>query len=86
MDGTAPHFMIELSRPGNLDEAAIKVEIRQQDFSDKMEAMHKLRDRIAREVSAITGLHFNIELVEPNTLERFTGKAKRVIDNRKLND
>ncbi len=86
VDGTAPHFMIELSRPGNLDEAAIKVEIRQQDFSDKMEAMHKLRDRIAREVSAITGLHFNIELVEPNTLERFTGKAKRVIDNRKLND
>lgn len=44
VDGTAPHFMIELSRPGNLDEAAIKVEIRQQDFSDKMEAMHKLRD------------------------------------------
>lgn len=86
VDGTAPHFMIELSRPGNLDEASIKVEIRQQDFSDKMEAMHKLRDRIGREVTAITGLHFNIELVEPNTLERFTGKAKRVIDNRKLND
>ncbi|MBS1369326.1 MAG: phenylacetate--CoA ligase [Lentisphaeria bacterium] len=86
VDGTAPHFMIELSRPGNLDEASVKVEIRQQDFSDKMEEMHKLRDRIGREVAAITGLHFNIELVEPNTLERFTGKAKRVIDNRKLND
>ena len=84
VDGTAPHFMIELTRPGNLDEAVVKVEIREQDFSDKMEEMHRLRDRIGREISSITGIHFTIELVEPNTLERFTGKAKRVLDLRNL--
>ncbi len=84
VDGTAPHFMIELTRPGNLDEAVVKVEIRPQNFSDKMEAMHRLRDSIGREITAITGLHFHVELVEPNTLERFTGKAKRVIDKRNL--
>ncbi len=84
VDGTAPHFMIELTRPGNLDEAVVKVEMRQQEFSDKMEEMHRLRDRIGREITAITGLHFNVELVAPNTLERFTGKAKRVNDLRNL--
>lgn len=85
VEGTAPHFMIELTRPGNLDEAVVKVEMRPQEFSDKMEAMHRLRDSISREITAITGLHFQIELVEPNTLERFTGKARRVIDKRNLN-
>jgi len=84
VDGTAPHFLIELSRPNNLDEATVKVEIHPKTFSDKMVELHRLRDRIGREISAISGIHFNIELVEPNTLERFTGKAKRVIDNRDL--
>ena len=84
VDGTAPHFMIELSRPGNTDVAVIRVEVRENLFSDKMDEMQKLRDRIAAEVTSITGLHFIIELVAPHTLERFTGKAKRVIDHRKL--
>ncbi len=82
--GTAPHFMIELTRPNNLDEATVKVEIREEDFSDKMEEMHRRRDRIMREIAAITGLHLQVELVEPNTLERFTGKARRVNDLRNL--
>ena len=86
VDGIAPHFLIELSRPGNLDEAVVKVEIRPENFSDKMDEMHRMRDRIGREIAAITGLHFMVELVEPNTLERFTGKAKRVIDHRNLRD
>ncbi len=86
VEGTAPHFMIELSRPGNLDEAVVKVEIREQDFSDKMQAMQNLRDRIGQAISSITGIHFNVMLVDPFTIERFTGKAKRVIDHRKLKD
>ena len=86
VDGTAPHFMIELNRPQNLDEAIIKVEIRPQDFSDRMNELQKLRDNIAHQVFTITGLHFKIELAEPNSLQRFTGKASRVIDNRKLKD
>lgn len=80
--GTAPHYVIELTRPNNLDEASVKVEMRPQEFSDKMEEMHRLRDRISREISGITGIHFRIELVPPNSLERSTGKVKRVFDNR----
>ena len=48
--------------------------------------MQGLRDRIAREIHSITGVHAAIDLVEPQSIERSQGKAKRVIDNRKLND
>ncbi len=82
--GTAPHYVIELYRPHNLDEAVVKVEMRPQEFSDKMEELHRLRDRISREITGITGIHFQVELVEPNSLERSTGKVKRVIDKRGL--
>ena len=71
-------------RPNNLDEAVLKVEMTPQSFSDKMEAMIKLKERITREVSTVTGIHFKIELVAPNSLERSLGKAKHVNDMRNL--
>jgi phenylacetate-CoA ligase len=73
-----------IERPGALDEITVKVEIRPESFSDKMSDMQNLRDRIGRAIYAITGLQMNIELVQPQTLERFEGKAKRVMDMRKL--
>ncbi|MGC9454227.1 MAG: phenylacetate--CoA ligase family protein [Phycisphaerae bacterium] len=82
VEGTAPHYMIEVDRPGTLDVATVRVEVREQDFSDKMSQMQALRDRIDREIQSITGIRMNVELIEPQTLERFVGKAKRVIDHR----
>jgi phenylacetate-CoA ligase len=83
VEGTAPHYLIEVSRPGTLDEVTVHVEMRPQDFSDKMSQMQALRDRIDREVQSITGVRMEIRLVEPQTLERSAGKAKRVIDHRR---
>ncbi|MFW6065293.1 MAG: phenylacetate--CoA ligase family protein [Planctomycetota bacterium] len=85
VEGTAPHYMIEVDRPGTLDVATVRVEVREQDFSDKMSRMQALRDRIDREIQSITGIRMNVELIEPQTLERFVGKAKRVVD-RRVND
>ena len=84
--GTAPHYLIELSRPKNTDRAVVKVEMRAQDFSDQMSELQALKQRIDREIRSMTGLHFDIELVAPNTLERSLGKAKRVVDMRNLKD
>jgi len=84
VEGTTPHYLIEVDRPGTLDDVTIKVEIRPENFSDKMSNLQTLHDRIAREVQSIIGIHANIELVKPQTLERFTGKAKRVLDRRVL--
>ncbi len=82
VEGTAPHYLIELSRPGTLDEAVVKVELRPGDFRDEMRGMIELRDRIDREIHAVTGVRMTVELVAPNTLERSAGKARRVLDRR----
>jgi phenylacetate-CoA ligase len=83
VEGTAPQYLIEVSRPGALDEITVHVEVREKDFSDKMSSMQALRDRIQREIQGITGIHARVNLVQPRTLERSAGKAKRVIDHRK---
>ena len=83
VEGTAPHYLIEVDRPGTLDIVSVKIEMRPQDFSDKMSQMQKLHDRIDREIQSITGIRMNVELVEPQTIERSMGKAKRVIDHRR---
>jgi len=82
VEGTAPHYLIEVDRPGTMDEVTVYVEIRPQDFSDKLAQMQQLHDRIDREIQSVTGIRVNVELVEPQTLERSVGKARRVIDRR----
>lgn len=84
VSGVAPYYLIEVTRPGNLDEISVKVEIQPGYISDKMSEMQSLRDRVLRKINEITGIHVNLELLPPNTLERSTGKACRVIDRRNL--
>jgi phenylacetate-CoA ligase len=83
VEGAAPHYLIEIARPGTLDEAVVRVEIRPRDFSDEMRQMVALRDRIDHEIHSITGIRMTIELVAPSALGRSEGKARRVIDHRR---
>ena len=83
VEGTAPHYLIEISRPGALDEVAVQVEVRPESFSDEMRQMIALRDRIDHEIHAIAGVRMTVELVAPGTLERSAGKARRVLDHRR---
>ena len=83
VEGAAPHYVIEIARPGTLDEAVVRVEIRPRDFSDEMRQMVALRDRIDHEIHSITGIRMTIELVAPSALGRSEGKARRVIDHRR---
>ena len=80
--GTAPHYQIVVERPGALDEVTLRVEMRPETFSDKMSQMQALRDKIDREIMSVAGIRVNVELVEPQTIERLPGKARRVIDRR----
>jgi phenylacetate-CoA ligase len=83
VEGTAPHYLIEVSRPGTLDEVTVRVEIRPAAFSDEMRRMIELRDRIDHEIHAVTGVRMRVELVAQGTLERSAGKAQRVLDHRR---
>lgn len=82
----APHYMIEVTRPGTLDVATVKVEVSPEMFSDSMRDMVSLREKISAAISSVTGIRMEVELVAPQTLERFQGKAKRVTDYRKIKD
>ena len=83
VEGTAPHYLIEVDRPGALDEITVHVEMRPQDFSDKMREVQALHDHIVREIFSITGIRMHVNLVEPQTLQRSAGKAQRVLDHRR---
>ena len=82
VEGTSPHYLIEVSRPGSLDQVTVKVEVRPEFFSDKMSEMQNLRERIDRKIQAAANNHTQVELVAPQTLERSMGKAVRVVDLR----
>ncbi|WP_295430903.1 phenylacetate--CoA ligase family protein [uncultured Thiodictyon sp.] len=86
VEGTTPHYLIEVDRPGTLDQVTVKVEIRAEMFSDRMDRMQTLRERIAREIHTVAGIRAEVDLVEPRRIERFDGKAKRVLDKRALSD
>lgn len=84
VEGAAPHYRIELTRPGTLDVVRVQVEVLPECFSDKLADMTQLKRRIEMAIQQMTGLHMEIDLMPPKSLERFEGKAKRVLDKRDL--
>ena len=79
-----PHYMIEVTRPGTLDEIEVKVEASKSLFFDGVKEMMSIKERIGKSIENETGIRVKVTLVEPKILPRFTGKAKRVIDKRRL--
>ena len=84
VDGTVPHYQIVLTREQGLDKMEIKVEVTPELFSDKIGALETLRGRLGQSVFNITGIHAKVTLVEPRSIPRSEGKAKRVLDQRKM--
>lgn len=84
VEGTTPHYLIEIDRPGTLDEVHVKVEMHPEIFSDRMDRMQTLCERISREIQTVAGIRVHVDLVEPRSIERFVGKARRVLDKRRL--
>ena len=79
-----PHFLLTVDRINNTDTSELKVEVKEEFFTDDMSTMVGLQKKLEAELRSVIGLGFKVKLVEPKGIERSTGKAKRVIDNRKL--
>jgi phenylacetate-CoA ligase len=77
-------YMIILDRDGPLDTMTLQVEIRPESFSDKVDDMIRLKKHISSEMKKYLNISVNIELMDAGALPRFEGKAKRVIDRRKI--
>lgn len=77
-----PHYEIIVSRDGYLDKIEINVELQDTSLLDLYGNLDKLQLKIRHKLKTVLGIDAKINLVEPHTLKRFVGKAKRVIDNR----
>lgn len=84
MSETAPHYLLIVDREGNLDTLKLMVEVQEQFFSDEIRQLEALRKKITHKLQSTLGISVDVKLVEPKTIERTAGKAKHVIDNRKL--
>ena len=85
IEGTQPHYQIVIDRGAtHLDELEIQVEVEDAIFSDITRGMEQLRSRIHAELKSELGLSARIKLVEPRSIARSEGKAKRIIDKRSL--
>jgi phenylacetate-CoA ligase len=84
MSETEPHYLLIVEREGNLDTLKLMVEVQEQFFSDEIKVLEALRKKITQNIQSMLGVTVDVKLVEPRTIERTAGKAKRVIDNRKL--
>jgi phenylacetate-CoA ligase len=79
----APHYQLIVDRVGTLDVLEVLVEINKNIFSDEVKGLELVGKRIRNSIESTLGISCKVTLVEPKTIERSEGKAKRVIDRRK---
>ncbi len=86
IEGVEPHYMIVVDRQHvfKSDELEIWVEVSEEVFSDEMLKMENLEQRLREEMDSVLGISAHIKLVEPKTIARTEGKAKRVVDRSEL--
>lgn len=86
VQGVEPHYQIVITRPQHLDEIEVMVEISKETFSDEVKHIENLKKKLERRIEDIVGIRVKVTLVEPKSLPRSEGKAKRIIDKRSLNE
>jgi phenylacetate-CoA ligase len=81
---TSPHYQLIINREDNLDTLTVLVEVTEDMFSDEVRRLEGLEHKIEAALSNVLQVTAKVRLVGPKSIERSEGKAKRVIDNRKL--
>jgi len=80
-----PHYQLVITREkGGLDQLEVRVEVDERFFSDEIRKLEALERKIHDEIESVLGITTKVRLVEPKTIERSMGKAKRVIDLREV--
>jgi len=84
MSETEPHYLLIIDREETLDVVNLLVEVQEQFFSDEIKQLEALCKKITDKIQSTLGVSVRVKLVEPKTIERTAGKAKRIVDNRKI--
>ncbi len=79
-----PNYQIIVDRENNTDTFQVNVEMSEELFSDGIKAIQNVEKKISDSLRSMLGIGPKVNLVNPKSIERSEGKAKRVIDKRKL--
>lgn len=81
-EGVGPHYQLIVTRKGFLDDLEVQVELSGEKFTGKFKELEEIETLLKQKIQRALGLSARVKLVEPKSLERTMGKAKRVIDLR----
>ncbi|MDY6893158.1 MAG: phenylacetate--CoA ligase [Chloroflexota bacterium] len=86
VEGVEPHYLIVVDRQHAFksEDLEVWVEVSEEVFSDEMQKMERLEQKLRSEMDSVLGISARIKLVEPKTIARSEGKAKRVVDRSEL--
>ena len=82
--GMEPNYQIVVDRINNLDRMEVQVEMSDEMFSDTVKDLESVERHIADAMHSTLNIQAKVRLLEPKSIPRSEGKAKRVIDNRKI--
>jgi len=82
-EGLTPHYQLIVERHGNLDTLQVLVEVNESIFSDEIKNLQRMESKVMKNIKEFLGVTAKVKLVEPKSIERSMGKAKRIIDKRK---
>lgn len=82
IEGIEPHYRLIVHREGTLDVLEVQVEVNERIFSDELKQLEKLEKKVEQNIKEMLGTTCRCKLVEPKTIQRSDGKARRIIDKR----
>ena len=84
VEGVEPHYQLVVERRDQLDELEVQVEMNERLFSDEVRNLERTERRMEELLYGALNIHTRVKLVEPKSIARSEGKAKRIIDKRQL--
>lgn len=82
MKEVGPHYMLFVHREGIMDSLEVHIELTDDSALERYQDLERIEENIKSRLHSVLGLNAKVRLVEPRSLQRFEGKAKRVIDLR----
>lgn len=82
--GMDPNYQLVVDRVGNLDTLEVQVEMNERMFGDTVRSLESIEHKIGNALQSTLNIVAKVRLLEPKSIPRSEGKAKRVIDKRKL--
>jgi phenylacetate-CoA ligase len=87
IEGTEPHYQLIVDRVDTLDTLEVQVEVSQKlldESEGEVRVLQNMERRIVKDMKDYLGISAKVKMVEPKSLQRFEGKASRVIDKRRI--